>query len=301
MIIPTVIQVETLNGACSARCPMCTIDQWTRPFNRMDEATFAAILAKLEGIKSHITMMTLNGMGEPLLDKGIPEKVRMARDFGVPEVGFPSNCTNLSEDMGRRLLDARLSALICSIDGTSAATHEAIRPLTDFTKIVENVERFIAMRDAGGYATKIMVRFIYQPSNEHEWEGYKEFWAKRLDLAKGDRVMRFDLHNWAGERTDRNGDLGGEPVTCSYLWERMVIFSNGDLSLCCVDDNGWFKMGNILESDPVELFNQPLLRDYRAAMERGDIATLKHCGSCNVPYQRDHRELESVAVGVEEI
>ena len=80
MIVPTVIQLETLNGTRSARCPMCTIDKWTRPFNRMEEDAFARIPSRFEGT---------------------PDKVRMARDFGIPEVGFPSNRTNLSEDMGR--------------------------------------------------------------------------------------------------------------------------------------------------------------------------------------------------------
>jgi hypothetical protein len=63
---------------------------------------------------------------------------------------------------------------------SAKATHEAIRHRTHFETIVQNVERFLALRDeraaSGRPATRVLVRMILQDSNRHEWDDYQAFW-----------------------------------------------------------------------------------------------------------------------------
>jgi MoaA/NifB/PqqE/SkfB family radical SAM enzyme len=150
--------------------------------------------------KDKIGYITLHGLGEPLLDRGLPEKVKIAKDMGFKGTGFASNCTHLTENISLELLDAGLDSIICSIDGINKETHEAIRVGTDFDQIVSNVQRFIGLRNKFG-KTRVLVRFIRQEKNRHEFDAFKAYWKAKLDSELGDDVLVFDVHNW-GEKLD---------------------------------------------------------------------------------------------------
>jgi len=61
------------------------------------------ILDKFLKYKNRIEYLTLHGLGEPLLDKGLTEKVKIAKDMGFRGTGFATNCTHLAEDMSLKL------------------------------------------------------------------------------------------------------------------------------------------------------------------------------------------------------
>lgn len=89
-------------------------------------------------------------MGEPLLDKCLDNKVRIAKSLGFRGVGFATNCTELSENVAMRLVYAGLDTIICSIDDVNRDTYESIRIGTNFDKIVSNVKNFIKIRNLCG-------------------------------------------------------------------------------------------------------------------------------------------------------
>ncbi len=106
--VPKHIQIETVNGMCTARCTMCTWQSWTRKPDVMDNDVYRHILEKFRPHREHIQYLTLHGCGEPLLDKGLAEKVKIAREMGFSGTGFASNCTELKEHTSRKLIEAGL-------------------------------------------------------------------------------------------------------------------------------------------------------------------------------------------------
>ncbi len=290
-VIPKHVQIETINGVCSARCPMCTIETWTRKVNTMTQDQLRSLLIKFQPHKEKIQFLTLHGFAEPLLDRELPAKVRMAKELGFQGVGFASNCTHLDERMAKELLAAGLDTIICSIDGIRKETHEAIRPRTDFDVLVANVERFIRLRNEGNYGTRVMIRFIRQQLNRDEWPVYRAYWAERIDTARRDEIVKFEIHNWGDkienyENQDLNDNLPLDGLVCSDVFERMFIYSDGSVALCCADDNGFFDHGNVFELDPIDIYNNKIFSRYRRVMEEGKILSLKHCESCTIPRSR---------------
>ena len=158
MLLPKIVQVETVATACTARCVMCPIESWTRPVGTMKLDFFAQILDRLKPHVRSIEHTVLQGCGEPLLDKTIAQKVALARRNGFRGVHFSTNGTELTENAGRDLLEAGIHLVTFSIDGITGQTHESIRRLTDYDKIVEHTHRFIGMRNASGYGTRIWIR-----------------------------------------------------------------------------------------------------------------------------------------------
>lgn len=170
-VIPKHIQIETINGVCNLRCIMCSWQTWTRKPNVMDRTTYKKILEKFKPYREHIQHITLQGLGEPLLDRELAKKVKIAKEIGFKGVGFSTNCTELDERRCQELIEAGLDTIICGIDGINKHTHEAIRVGANFGKIVSNVKNFIKIQDKCG-KTKVMIRFIRQEINEGEWPDF---------------------------------------------------------------------------------------------------------------------------------
>lgn len=289
-IVPNYIQLETINGRCTARCVMCTWQSWTRKPMVMDSDAYGCILEKLKPYRDHIQYVTLHFCGEPLLDKGLAEKIRIAKEMGFGGTGFATNCTELNENRSQELMKAGLDTIICSVDGINKDTHESIRVGTDFDKVVSNIKNFIKIRNRSGQ-TRVIIRFIRQETNKQEWQLFVDYWSKQLNKDFGDEVIKFDVHNWADQLDeyqykDLNRGLGLDKYICRDIFERMAIYSNGDVALCCADDNGFFELGNVIHSDPIRVYNDKIFKHYRKMMLEGRIFELEHCKTCTIPRSR---------------
>lgn len=91
--------------------------------------------------------------------------------------------------------------------------------------------------------------------------------------------MKFDVHNWADKLDDyQSNDLERcmrlDNYICQDVFERMWIYSNGDVGLCCADDNGFFKLGNVIDFDPIRIYNNEIFTHYREKMRGGESLNL---------------------------
>lgn len=298
-LMPSHVQIESVGGRgmCTARCSMCTIEDWRKPPRVMTVDELAAFVEDLRPFRQHVRYVTLHGNGEPLLDRRLHEKVALLRAAGLRGTGFATNCTLLDEERALQLLEAGLETLICSIDGFRKATHEAIRARTDFDRVVANVHRFLELRDRraaeGLPATRVLVRFILQERNRREFDDYRVYWQRHLRPEMGDAVLCFPIHNWGGrtENWRQNLELygNGRVFECEDLYERLIVFSDGDVAHCDADYNGFFRHGNVFERHFLEIYNGETFARYRRAMAAGRLCELEHCKSCSIPLARARR------------
>ena len=290
-IIPRRIVIEPVFG-CNATCGMCPIDHPTRrKKGMMPLDKYKQLVDKLAPYKDTVKMFDLFGLGEPLLDPQIMERVRYAREAGFRNLSFSTNAHLLSADKQQALLESGIETLIFSIDGFKAATHEAIRPRTKFDRVVGNCLEMIGRRNAGNYKTRFVVRFVHQPSNAAEWEDYRAFWLSRLSLDRRDVIIRYDVHDWSGQvdgitpnRPDGDIDpIAGEP--CHHIFEKLVILADGSVALCFEDIlEAQFNFGNVFEEDPIDIFNSPRFNKLRTLHRDGKRGNLNICGHCSVLY-----------------
>lgn len=293
MFTPSHLQIETVNKFCNSKCTMCIIHENTRPCGIMSLELFKRIIDRLFPYKKYFKYLTLHGCGEPLLDKTIAEKVRYAKDREFKGIGFSTNCQALSEEISKKLLLSGLDTLIASIDGYSKKVQESIRVGTDFDTILRNVQGYIRLRDQFSIKGRILIRFIRQKTNYDEWPMFKKFWNTYIDNSKGDDVIKFDIHN-CGARIAEYENMKViqtkviEP--CCDLFERLIIFTSGDFGFCSADQSGFFKLGNALENDPIEVFNNDIFSEYRKQMLNNKINLLEHCGQCSLPLSRHFKD-----------
>jgi len=288
--IPKHIQIETINGVCTAKCIMCRIDSWTRKIRIMSIEELNTILDKLLPYKDNFDYLTLQGFAEPLLDKTLYQKVKLAKDKGFKGIGFATNCTELDENTSKNLIEAGVNTIICSVDSLHKEIHEKIRTSTNFDIVVRNIKNFIKLRNEMKSKTKVMIRFICQKQNHSEWVSYKKYWDEYLNYSLGDQVLKLDVHNW-GDKLNNYEDMRlklstSEIITCEDLVNRLFIYSSGDVALCCADDNGHFNLGNVFTDDPIAIYNNKIFTKMRNNMYAGKLFDDPTCKNCTLPLVR---------------
>ena len=80
-------------------------------------------------------------------------------------------------------------------------------------------------------------------------------------------------------------DLGG----CPDLFTRFSIFASGDVALCSADQAEFFKLGNVITQDPIQIFNNDHFSHYRKKWLSNSYEELEHCKTCTVVMSRFHK------------
>jgi len=277
---PEYLQIETLAGKCSANCVMCNIKESPRK-GVMSVKDFIRILEAFEPYVDRLKYLNLQGLGETLLDPTIITKVREAKARGFKGVGFATNATHVDARMAHHLMAAGLDTIIFSVDGFKES-HEKIRKV-DYGKVMENIVRFINLRNSCGN-TKIIMRMIRQDINREEWPEYSEIWRGVLSKKFGDQVACYDV--WGTEveekrqeRLNRIAAFGETKQICPDLLNRMLLFINGDVILCCGDMR---VRGNVFKTDPMKIYNNFKFQRFRNMMLEGRITDIGCCKNCQV-------------------
>jgi molybdenum cofactor biosynthesis enzyme MoaA len=273
---------------------MCVISTSRRKRNVMNIDMFRAILKRFMPYRKDLEYVSLVGCGETLLDKSIVQKVEILKEMGFRGIGFPTNCTELSELTSESLIRAGLNTLICSIDGFTKDTHEFIRAGTDFDEVVSNVRRFIEVRNRllkeESLKTKVIIRFIYQNKNKSEWIDFYNYWMPFLNKTLGDDVIKQNIHNHGNRLKDYEKSVQYSKYVCKSLFERIIILSDGNMIFCCGDNEGeYYSLKNVIDNDndPIEIFNDETRNHYRKLMLDGRIHELKYCSECTIPQACD--------------
>lgn len=164
--LPRELQVE-VTGACNLSCKMCLVryrPKLGRAEGAMDLGLFRRLLDELPDLE----VLTLQGLGEPLLVPHLVDMVREAAARGV-RVGFNTNGMLLTRRRAEELIDAGLDWLHVSIDGATAATYEGIREGVDLATVTDNLRGLMeAVRRAGAGRPRVSVVVVAMRRNVGE-------------------------------------------------------------------------------------------------------------------------------------
>ena len=164
--LPTHLQLE-VTSACNLACAMCLVSY--RPaINRAEGAMPMELFRRLVDGTPELARLTLQGLGEPLLQPHLLEMVAYVKARGIA-VGFNSNAMLLTRERADRLVAVGLDWLHISLDGATAATYEGIRSRADFDRVAHNLRGLQEAKRAVGAATPaIQVVFVAMRRNLHE-------------------------------------------------------------------------------------------------------------------------------------
>ncbi|MGY1739597.1 MULTISPECIES: radical SAM protein [unclassified Blastococcus] len=200
--LPRHLQVE-VTSACNLACAMCLVS-YRPPVNRADGAMPMELFRRLVDGTPGLTRLTLQGLGEPLLQPHLLAMVAHAKQRGI-EVGFNTNAMLLTRERAERLVALGLDWLHVSLDGATARTHEGIRAGADLDRVARNLRGLQAAKQAAGSDDpEVRVVFVAMRRNLSELPDLVRLLA---EWGVGELHVQ-DLSHDFGD-TDPSGDYAG--------------------------------------------------------------------------------------------
>lgn len=270
---PKTIRIETTNG-CNAKCIICPHPEMDRAIGLMKDELFLKIVE--ECAARDVDTLHLHNFGEPLIDKKLPERIRLAKAKGIRRVKIFSNGSLLTEARARALIDAGLDEIKISFDGANREEFERIRAPLKYDVVVGNVKNLVRLRNELGAKLRIEVSCTATADKDQTME------ALAGDV---DHFTFGKIHNWGNWDSDTVAEGAAKSRArkpCSRVWQTFTILADGRVALCCLDYDGSVILGNL--SDPDQSIAKiwanaeyRRIREIHATGRQGEIAICADC------------------------
>jgi len=261
------LQIETI-AFCNGRCVFCTYPTMRRKRGRMTDEVYRKILSDARELEMFIDRVSLQGLGEPLMDNAIVERVALAkRTFPEAEVSLYTNGSLLVPEMTRRLKAAGLDLIVISLTGVKAEEREASMGLKDFDRVCEWAD----------YARSMLCTQVKLITTRDLIEDMNESTRAFIDRWGASAMVTFE-GNWAGDAWKFRG--APHPKACPRALDQIMFLWNGDLALCCFDGEGRMTFGNVRDKTVRELWEQPdrsWIREWHQNGKRTEIDICRRC------------------------
>lgn len=256
-LFPSCVQLTLCHYICDSGCVSCPVGRLNRNDPQSDaqwqadggERCFMAWTvfekAARETGEHPQSFLRFHGRGEPTLHPRFVEMIAFAKAAGVTTVQVFTNGISMDERLARQSLAAGLDMIEFSVHGHTQ-TYEALMRNQRFEQVVENILRFVRLRDELAGPTKVVVSAVDQPAFQIDKEAHRQFWTGRVD-----EVILRPFHSW-GNRIPC--DAPAESVRrhpCPQLWTRLTVGPTGQILFCF---NSWDEaesevVANLLEPE----------------------------------------------------
>jgi radical SAM protein with 4Fe4S-binding SPASM domain len=298
LAFPKYVDLDTIN-TCNARCTMCGIDFERRVPARMPEALFEKIVAELAARRTEVARVTLVVNSEPLMDRRLAERVARLKKAGVDRTCIITNASLLSPRRAEELLRAGLDTTYISIDSLDPPTYERIRRGLSFDVVYRNACEFIRLKRAINPGGRVRISMVQLRENLAEAEAYVRHWAERL--GPNDQVVVTRGYNWGIARdVVRLGSTRAahNRVPCVGLWTSCVIDVEGQVRLCCADQDGRTQVGDVRRQSIAEIWHGRELSRVRDMHLDGRRHEIEMCDGCPIWSVTKHVLKHEIPAGV---
>jgi radical SAM protein with 4Fe4S-binding SPASM domain len=266
-----------LNERCNLRCQGC--HYWRL---RVYQSEMSAIewMAVLGDLKSFLGAYHVNfSGGEPLLRRDLVDILGYCRDSGI-HAGLTTSGVILRDRQARELVEARLFNLNISLDGATAATHDAQRGVRGaYDKAMRAIRLMRNHAASIGAQVPIVLKptvsrlnlcempalvrlaesmgcsVLFQPVSDWGTPETPSLWIDDFDRlrviiaelvelrASGSPVLnaREQIEDWVRHFERRPKTLADGSLGCSVGLDTLIINPNGDVHNC----DRWAALGNI--------------------------------------------------------
>lgn len=278
---------------CNFKCHYCAHslglekmkEQYDFKMEQMSLEIFRKCVLQLKEFPEKIKVISLTGQGEPLLNKNIPEMVRLLKEAKVCQrVEIISNGALLSKKMADGLIVAGLDTLRISLQGLTAEKYKDICQYNmDYQDFLDNLDYYHK------HKTKEMNLFV-----------------KTLDitLEEGEEEKFYDMYGDICDRmyietcqpaydgvtstqnldtsTDRYGSQHDERIVCPACFYMLGVLPNGDVEPC----DTIYKpiiLGNVQEETLLSMWKGNRLREFWEFQLDGRRSENPRCKVCCAP------------------
>jgi MoaA/NifB/PqqE/SkfB family radical SAM enzyme len=277
--LPTVLMIENTNH-CNAGCVMCPRDTLSRKRGFMEFRLFEKIMKEVSSVTCK-PVTHLHGFGEPLLDKLLAERIRLAKTCGIRHTYLVTNASLLFPETSRKIIAAGLDKMKISFCGTDEESYNTTMKELRFKVTFQNITEFLRIRkDMKRGHPRLILQYLPNETNHAKTGEFKALWSSLIDTKVGDCVNVSSLHNYGGGRAYKH--LGEKIVSvCYFPWTSMSVLWDGRVVTCCMDSNGVQVLGDLNSQSIQEVWNGPVLSGVRDTFRKLDYRNYPVCLSCD--------------------
>jgi radical SAM protein with 4Fe4S-binding SPASM domain len=270
--LPVEYIVET-TAKCNLYCPMCPRETHKQPKQDMADDIFKRLVSESGRSAEH---MMLIGLGEPLMDPKIFDRIEYCERHGVSTL-LSTNGTLLDERACERLLSTPLEHITLSFDGSTKESFEFYRKGARFEKVRDNFVRFARMKHERGSKLQIVVQMVRMERNAGEVDDFIRFWSSIPGVDQV-RVKEDETNLLQPE----GGHAGASRHPCHYLWRGpMYVKQSGEVYPCCQSYMlDGVPVGHIEKSSIEEIWNSDEMQRMRYLHTHDRAGEIDICKRC---------------------
>ena len=287
---PVVYNIETTN-ACNMRCEMCPrTTMMTRPIETMQKETFEKVINQLtpwsaekwaswekfaaENYKidkndmseNHFFLyvipkvIVLHGYGDPLLDKNIPDYVKMMTERGLLSY-FSCNPANINLERTIETFENGLDYIKYSVESVDDLRHKEVRgQQSNFSESYEKILKLLDVKAKRNLNTTIVITMINlnKPWQQEEFEKVKEAF-KGMDVYV---YLKSQDQMWYEDNNQGTQSIHWLEF-CQFPWSSMTVKSNGECAECVEDFNNEIILGDAKTESLYDIWNGEKYKRFR--------------------------------------
>ncbi len=243
LLTPYKINIDVAN-ACNFKCNFCfhgmnDKELKNSDFNPgvMDYELLEIIIQQIKEFPEKIKCIGLAGIGEPLLNKRLPEMIQLTKEYDVADkVVVTTNGSLLKQRFTDSLVNAGLDEIIISIEALNDKKYYDITTAkVNFEELVDSIHYLYENKGRCKVFIKI-VDIAFDEQNDEK--RFHEIFDGISDMAYVEKIIpqfkpvNYDALNLDYERTLYDKELLPIEV-CSMIFYAMQIATSGNVCPCC--------------------------------------------------------------------
>jgi MoaA/NifB/PqqE/SkfB family radical SAM enzyme len=274
--------VLSMTYACNAKCKSCP---YRKKFSirqrykaemalHISPAVFEAVA---DECGKHNAILRLTGGGEPLMH---PDAWKMI-DYAMlnnSRVSLITNGSFMTEKAADKYIPLGIYAIEFSVDAGTKEEYKEVRNGLDWKHITEIVPYCKKVRDESHSNTKIIVSIINQKGVDVERA--RAYWSDKCDVVQVRKFLTWGYNDPDGSADATPYLPPSERIPCPWLFERINVDTQGDVTYCGEDIAFTNKFANVLDRRIEDIWTGPEMTAARKAHleRRGD--SLPMCAKC---------------------
>lgn len=268
------LQIEN-SAVCQAKCLFCSYPTMQRAKGTMSLALSQKILDDAATIPL-IEQITFTGLGEPLLDRHLVDRIRYARKV-LPKgviVDVYTNGNLLTPEKIDELEAVGLTTLYVSLNAVRGDQRLAIMGLDDFDRVVAACDYARTKTRMRTIVKGVASKDLFECS---DGEAFRTRWGG-WDNEGGSAFLHLE-GSWAG--TSQVWPLRILPTqACARALGQIMVLWDGRVSTCCFDGNGDQIFGDLNTQTLREVYSADPYVSFRLAHAEGRRAEIPICARC---------------------
>lgn len=281
------------SSTCNFRCQFCPTghkdliqaSQYKRSFLGLD--LFEKLLRDLEAFPQPLKVMRMNKIGEPLLNKKLPDMIALAKQSGrVQYIDLATNAALFTPELLTRMVTAGLDRLNISLEGMSReqyAEHAGVK--IDFDQLVENIRWLYDHRGDCEVTIKIPGNYLSSEDRQKFFDTFGDY-CDRIFVEELSPIWpEFDVEQRAGVKVQNSEGQYRQTLqdkdVCTYIFYAMAVNADGTVSACCPDWDQKLVVGDLRQESLRDIWNSSSMHELRRLHllgRRRDNPVCRGCG-----------------------